>query len=478
VENAAWIGLAVIVTASLIPLRGREGTAQITLIYLLVVLCASARRGRRLGLVLATSCFFAFNFFFVPPYGTLSVGEASDWFVLLAFLLTSVVAAQLLHRAQAEATAASARAMELERLATLGEEAIQAHRAEDAVVAIARVIREELGVDSCELFLLDPPSSSLRLIASATSTSAESFTREQAGDQSAATLVLSTDPRTHVQSLQVRHRQVGLLRLRSDDVIRPDLVRYPFAEALAYYAALGLERVRLTIEAEHAGALREADTLKNAVLAAVSHDLRTPLTTIKAIAQEIADSGDERAAVVEVEADRLNQYVSNLLDLSRLNAGALQVTRELVPIEDLLGAALQQLTGIRGGRDIRVEVPTDGPMLTACLDFGLTLRALGNLIENALRYSEATAVDVRAYRDEGRVHIAVADRGPGIPTADQARVFEPFQRGSISADGRGAGLGLSIARRALEAQGGTVTFTPRPGGGSVFTMSIPASDAV
>jgi two-component system sensor histidine kinase KdpD len=201
------------------------------------------------------------------------------------------------------------------------------------------------------------------------------------------------------------------------------------------------------------------------------------LTTIKAIAREIGDDGDSRGKIVEIEADRLNQYVSNLLDLSRLNAGALRVTPDVVPIEDLLGATLQQLTGIVGNREVRVELATDGPMLAGCLDFGLTLRALGNLIENALRYSATTAVEIRAYRNDRWVDIDVADRGPGILAADEERIFRPFQRGSATPEAQGAGLGLSIARRALEAQGGTVKFKPRAGGGSVFTMSIPIANA-
>jgi len=475
-EDVFWVGVVVFITVALVPIRARIGTAQVALLYLLAVLFASARRGRGLGLALAISCFLAFNFFFVAPYGTLSVGEPADWFVLLAFLVTSIVAAQLLHRVQAEATSARRRAFELQHLAALGEQAIQAPRAEDAVVAIARVIREELGVSGCELFLRDAQTDRLRLVASATARDAESFRPDSGGEQSTAAVVLSADPRTLVQSLQVRGRQVGLLRLRSDSVIRPDVARQPFAEALAYYAALGLERIRLTADAEHARALREADTLKDALLAAVSHDLRTPLTTIKAIAREIADDGDSRAAIVEIEADRLNKYVSNLLDLSRLNAGALRVTLDVVPIEDLLGATLQQLTGIVGNREVRVELSTDGPMLAGCLDFGLTVRALGNLIENALRYSATTAVEIRAYRNDRWVRIDVADRGPGILAADEERIFEPFQRGSTVSEAQGAGLGLSIARRALEAQGGTVEFTPRPGGGSVFTVSIPTAN--
>ena len=476
VERVAWAALSAAVTAALIPVRERIGTAQVALLYLLIVLFASARCGRLVGLLLAGASFVAFNFFFVVPYGTLSVLNPSDWLVLIAFLVTSAVAAQLLHRSQSEAAAATRRTFEVQRLATLGADALQSPRAEDAAAAIARVIREELHVETCELYLQRPPTEQLRLVACATATTAETYADTDDGDHSVAELILSTDSRTLIVPLHVRSRQVGLLRLRSDNVIPPDVARHPFAEALAYYAALGLERIRLTAAAEHADALREADTLKDELLAAVSHDLRTPLTTIKAIAHEIALDGDPRATVVEIEADRLNRYVSNLLDLSRLNAGALRVTPELVPIEDLIGATLQQAAGVIGARTISVTLSESVPMLVGRLDFALTLRALGNLIENALRYSPAsTAVDIHASVSAGRIQIDVADRGPGILAADEERIFEPFQRASLPADAHGTGLGLAIARRILEAQDGTLTYTPRSGGGSVFTISIPGA---
>lgn len=478
----SWLAAAAAATVLLVTVRTRIGAAHVTLAYLLIVLAASASAGRRVGLLLAAACFLAFNYFFVPPYGTLAVHDPLDWLVLLAFMATSAVAAQLLHRAQTGTASARRHAQEMRRLATLGVEALQAPRAEDAVVAIARVIREELGVEQCELYLRDPSSERLHLVASATAGGAVGAGSEGAGvegdaSQSAVDVLLAGDARTLLLPLQVRSRQVGLLRLHSVTVIPPGSAGHPYAEALAFFAALGLERIRLTTAAAHADALREADRLKDAVLAAVSHDLRTPLTAIKAMAREIAESGDARAAAVETEADRLNSYVTNLLDLSRLNAGALPVSLELVPAEDVIGALLEQVAAFAGGREVRATVSTDGSMPAGRLDFVLTLRALANVVDNAMRYTpSSTPIDVEARREGSRLLIEVADRGPGIPDGDRERVFEPFQRGAGARDAAGAGLGLPIARRLVEAQGGTLVFASREGGGTVFTIALPSAD--
>jgi K+-sensing histidine kinase KdpD len=244
---------------------------------------------------------------------------------------------------------------------------------------------------------------------------------------------------------------------------------------------LSQERTRLIAEAEHTAALREADRLKDALLAAVSHDLRTPLTTIKALAHDIAAEGDERAVVVEQQADRLNHMVADLLDLSRLNAGGLRVEPEINAAEDLLGAAVQQTAGILGGwgggRELRTSVELSEPVQLGRFDFVHTLRALVNLIENAAKYSpEGAPVDVSVGRDGEWLTFTVADRGPGIDPAEVDRIFEPFYRSPrVARRTSGAGLGLAIARRLTEAQGGQLTYAPRPGGGSLFTLRLPAA---
>jgi two-component system sensor histidine kinase KdpD len=273
----------------------------------------------------------------------------------------------------------------------------------------------------------------------------------------------------------VRGATVGVLRVAGADglVLSPAQARV--LDALSYYAALGVERVRLAGEAERAAALQEAHRAKDAVLASVSHDLRTPLTTIKGLAHEIAASGDVRAETIEEEADRLNLFVAQMLDLSRISSGGAVGDIQPNEAEDLLGAAAQQSAGRLNGRELRITVASDDSLLFGRFDFSQTLRALVNLIENAAKYSpNDQPIDLSARRAGKWLVFAVADRGPGVPVGDRLQIFEPFfRRGSSSPDAVGVGLGLSIARGIFEAEGGTVTLSDRVGGGSVFSLSVP-----
>jgi two-component system sensor histidine kinase KdpD len=251
-----------------------------------------------------------------------------------------------------------------------------------------------------------------------------------------------------------------------------------FLAALAHYAALAVERVRLVAEAERAEALREADRLKDMVLASVSHDLRTPLTTIKALAHAAAVRGEADAVVIEEQADRLSRMVADLLDLSRARGGALPLDVQINTVEDLIGAAARQVSGLLGGRALLKPSIAGEEPLVGRFDFVAALRALGNLLENALKYSPPdAAVEVTAGRLGDMLAVSVADRGPGIPVPDQSRIFTPFYRSECTpADVGGAGLGLAVARTLAEAQGGSLTYTPRAGGGSVFTLRLPAAE--
>jgi two-component system sensor histidine kinase KdpD len=257
-----------------------------------------------------------------------------------------------------------------------------------------------------------------------------------------------------------------------------DPARRRFLSALAYYAALGVERVRLVAEAEHAEGLREADRLKDLVLASVSHDLRTPLTAIKALAQSSAARGDENARVIEEQVDRLGRFVADILDLSRLKGGVFPVTLEPNTAEDLVGAVTRQVQPLLAGRALATAVDMSQPALVGRFDFVQTLRILGNLVENAIRYSPPGApVELGVTRDGDTLVFVVADRGPGIPVAERAHLFEPFHRATNSPPDIGrAGLGLSIARHLADAQGGRLRYEARAGGGSRFILELEALD--
>ena len=249
-------------------------------------------------------------------------------------------------------------------------------------------------------------------------------------------------------------------------------------DALAYYAALGVERVRLVATAERAEAEREVEALRSALLMAVSHDLRTPLTTIKGLAQEIARGGSSvtRAAIIEQEADRLDALVGDLLELSRIQAGAVRPAADVNTADELIGAALQRAHGPLGVHPVVVSLSDD--LLAARFDFSQTLRIVVNLLENAAKYAAASSsIEVAATRDGGRLLITVADEGPGVPVGEEERIFEPFYRpAGTPPDVRGTGLGLSIARGLATAQGGTLTYRTRTGGGALFTLALPAVD--
>jgi len=217
--------------------------------------------------------------------------------------------------------------------------------------------------------------------------------------------------------------------------------------------------------------------LRESIVASVSHDLRTPLTTIKALAHDIAAGGEERAEQIETEADRLTTLVGDLLDYSRMNSGSLPFVIESNEAEDLIGAALQQVAGAAQGRRIDVELDPDHPLLFGRFDFPQTLRVLVNLLDNAIKYSPADApIDLRSRRDGSWLTFAVLDRGPGVPEGEREAIFAPFYRREERPDAKGAGLGLSIARGLAEAQGGRLDYAPRDGGGSVFSLRLPGVD--
>jgi two-component system, OmpR family, sensor histidine kinase KdpD len=218
------------------------------------------------------------------------------------------------------------------------------------------------------------------------------------------------------------------------------------------------------------------DELKDALLASVSHDLRTPLTTIKARAHEMRIHGDEQAEVIEQEADRLNRIVVDLLDLSRLKAGKLPTDLDLNAVDELLELVVQRVEGVLGKRTLAVQLSPDGDLLFGRFDLGHSVRILVNLVENAHKYApKDTPIELSACRDGDRIEVRVADRGPGLAATESERAFEPFNRSpDLPPDVGGAGLGLAIARRLAEAQAASLRYEPRAGGGSVFTYSFPA----
>lgn len=235
---------------------------------------------------------------------------------------------------------------------------------------------------------------------------------------------------------------------------------------------------RLSNEARHAEALREAAQLKDVLLASVSHDLRTPLTAIKALAQESAASGDDNARIIVAQAERLSRMVGDLLDLSQLNAGGFPIAAELNTAEDLVGTAVQQVAGSPGAARVRTRIDYSRPALVGTFDFVQSLRILTNLLDNAMRYAPGdTPIVLSAEREGNWLAFRVEDTGPGVPEEDRERIFQPFYRCAATAGVAGTGLGLAIAARLAEAQRGRLEYARGTKGGSAFTLFLAALDS-
>jgi two-component system sensor histidine kinase KdpD len=490
-----WLGVLAVATAAMFSVRGRIDQAHVVLLYLLIVLGASASSSRALGFTLAVVAFILIDYLFQPPYDEFAIGKPLDWLLLLAFLMTAVVATHLLARARGEAIEARARATEVTSLSQLASETLNAGRAEEALVRIVDVIQGTLGVGGCAIWPWTPDRGFGQCITRAGVDAkphgpdplilrvAEQGTPLTLSVNSALGEVGAGEPgaRELFLPLGVQGRVVGVLVLSDERPMSFEAPKQRFLAALTYYAALGIERARLVREAEHAAALREADRMKDNLLASVSHDLRTPLTTIKALAQTAALRGDTAAAAIEEQADRLTRLVADLLDLSRMKGDAFRAAPDINTAEDLIGAAQRQAQGLlSGGRTIRAVIDLESPALVGRFDFSHSLRILGNLLENALRYTPPSgSVELGVRRDGDSLVFTVADRGPGIPAAEAERIFHPFYRHTDTAPDVGrAGLGLSIARRLAEIQNGSLAYETRAGGGSVFVLRLPAVDLV
>jgi two-component system sensor histidine kinase KdpD len=270
---------------------------------------------------------------------------------------------------------------------------------------------------------------------------------------------------------------VGTLYAPADD--RPvDDAKLRLLPALAALLAVALERESLAREALEAEALRRSDAVKTAVIQAVSHDFRTPLATIEAALDglesgELELSAEDRAGLldsVRLEHARLKRLVENLLDLSRLQAGAAEPVAELWPIEELIEEAVD---AVRPGDGVVISISAEAQDVR--VDAVHIQRVLVNLLDNALRYSRpGEQVRVRVETTDGEVVIRVVDRGPGIPVAERERIFEPFHR--LDSGKPGAGLGLAIARGFAEANGGRLWVEPGAGGGTSFALALPRVD--
>ncbi len=420
-------------------------------VYLPGVLACAIAWGARLGALSALLSAAAFDYFYVRPVGQLTVQSSSDWATLVTFLLVALFASLL---------AGWVAAFTRER----ARDADSRRREADLAVEMARILLR--GSRLAE----NLPTAAARLA--------------QALELSSAAIVMSAlegDERSVAFPLRDGGSRIGTLLVgvdTSDVSLRRLQERMvPTLEGLL---SAGLEREALLGGVVETAALRRADAVKTALLRAVSHDLRSPLTAISAAGEAVASPGlapaerEELAAVIQQESRRLSRLVDNLLDLSRLEAGAAEARRDWASVEELIASAIEELQGSE--QEFRIAIDRELPLVR--VDAVQMERAFVNVLENARRYAGGHPVSVRALAVRGdRVIVRVADRGPGIPPEQRERVFEPFHRaGSGGGEHRGSGLGLAIARGFAEANAARLHVESLPGQGATFVFELPAGE--
>jgi two-component system sensor histidine kinase KdpD len=304
------------------------------------------------------------------------------------------------------------------------------------------------------------------------------FKRGQTAGRGSDTL---PDASMRYQPLQTARGVVGVLGVRPSDsahYVTSDQRRT--LDAFANQAAIAIERARLVEQTRQTEILEITDKLQSALLNSISHDLRTPLVSITGALSSLAEDSIQlneatRRSLIETargEADRLNRLVGNLLDMTRLEAGAVKVKAEPCDIQDVIGSALGQLETHKENHPIMVNVPPDLPFVS--MDFVLISRVLVNVIDNAIKYSPpGSPIEIEAHPASGYMEIEVADRGIGIPNEDLSRVFDKFYRVQRPDNITGTGLGLSISKGIIEAHGGFIAAENRSGGGTIMTIALP-----
>jgi two-component system, OmpR family, sensor histidine kinase KdpD len=456
---AATVLAPVAATLLALPLRGgRESAASL---YLLGVVVAAASGGLMGGLGASVLAFLGLNYFFTPPRGTFRVGKTEDLVALLVFLVVATVVATLLARALDERARATRREREANLLNFFATKLLSAEPLERRLQDLASALLPPFDLVRCEMHA---------------NVAGQDIDVE--GSRAGA-----DGPRLEVP-ITLSGASLGTLvvirRAGASELSDPER---NLLTSCTKQVAIALERARLDHELEEHRVTSETNQLRAALFSSVTHDLRTPLASIKAsvtsmLGDGIHDPEQERELLQTVleETDRLNRLVGNIVDLAKMRAGALTPAREPTAIEDVLESVLHRMRNTLAGVSLRTVVRPELPEVM--MDPVQIDQVFTNLLENAVRFSPHggdVLVSVAAWRDG--VQVRVSDQGPGVPPEDRERVFEPFVRRDAGGGRGGSGLGLAIARAIVLAHGGRIRIEGAPSGGTAVVFELPMDGA-
>jgi len=497
----------------------------ISIVYIVVVLLLGSTRGLFPAVLASLLAFMAFDFLLVKPIFTLTMAQPGEWLALFIFLCTAIITGQLAAALRLRAEQAHQREQETRILYEMARDTNNEEGLEHQLGVVARTVAEIFGtrgVRDC-LILLPDESGRPALSASAHEplalttdelTTAAWVMREGQSVEFYDLAHSSPKTRGYSPSMVIRstampqslRRYLSMFPLKSgrqtigvlcllmeedprrfsrekrlgSEADRSD-PRATFFWTFIDQATSMIEHVRLRRESLQVEILQRTDALRAALISSVSHDLRTPLTSIKAAASSLLQDDvqwDEESRrsftlAIEHEADRLNRLVENLLDISRIEGGALHPEKEWYPIDELLHDVLDRMQPLVQGRQLALNIPEDLPPVE--LDYMMIDQVLTNLIENVLRYTPAgSPVEVTVSTTATEMSVSVADRGPGIPSSDLERIFDKFYRVmGRTREISGSGVGLAVCRGLVEAHGGRIWAANRSGGGAIFRFTLP-----
>jgi two-component system sensor histidine kinase KdpD len=448
--------LIAFITALFFGLRDELDKTLIALLYLIPLGMITAQLGLGPGITSALITFLTFNYFFIQPYYTFTVHQPTDIVILVVFLIVAVVISQLVARAQAGLSAATAREREATQLYELSTALTGLNNDRAIAQILAKQVRAVAESEYVELTITGAHAFAYRL----------------------PEVTTPARPPELIVPIEAARGILGEIRLwRITPAISSSEKR--LFRTFASQGALALERAWLAQAESRARVLEESDQLKSAILSSVSHELRTPLSTIKAAASSLrgkevgwdSPARPELIAAIDDEADHLNMLVGNLLDMSRIESGALKPKREWNILPEIVGGVLARMKRLSESHQINVDVPESLPLVP--VDYVQMEQVFTNLVSNSLKYAPAnTLVCIRARVEEGSIRVQVSNQGPQVPPEDLERIFDKFYRITAAERVTGTGLGLSICKGIIEAHGGRI-WAENVSDGLAFNFTLP-----